>query len=94
MPGDWPRDAFVPFSLGPHACLGRRYVSVLHLSSLSFCDSMVTVIRFFETEATAILALLISRYKVSIKEEPQFVGESFEQKKERIFTTKHLLSLT
>ncbi|KAJ2913373.1 hypothetical protein MD484_g7050, partial [Candolleomyces efflorescens] len=73
MPGDWPRDAFVPFSLGPHACLGRR---------------------FFETEATAILALLISRYKVSIKEEPQFAGESFEQKKERIFTTKHLLSLT
>lgn len=50
--------------------------------------------RFFETEATAILALLISRYRVTIKEEPQFAHETFEQKKARVLKTKHALSLT
>ncbi|KIJ36010.1 hypothetical protein M422DRAFT_261559 [Sphaerobolus stellatus SS14] len=50
--------------------------------------------RFFETEATAILALLIARYKVSIKEDPKFANETFEQKKARILKTTQLVSLT
>ncbi|OBZ67576.1 hypothetical protein A0H81_12405 [Grifola frondosa] len=61
--GDWPRDAFLPFSGGPRACVGRR---------------------FSETEAVAILSLIISRYKVEVKEEPQFAGETFEQRRERL----------
>ena len=34
--------------------------------------------RFFETEGIAILTMLISQYKVEIKEEPQYAGETFE----------------
>ncbi|KAL0062629.1 hypothetical protein AAF712_010466 [Marasmius tenuissimus] len=64
---NWPRDAFLPFSGGARACIGRK---------------------FFETEGIAILTILISNYKISLKEEPQFVGETTEQKKARIFATK------
>jgi cytochrome P450 len=71
--GDWPRDAFVPFSVGARACLGRK---------------------FFETEAVAILTLLISRYKIEVKEEPQFASETFEEKKARILATTSVLTLT
>ncbi|KDR79850.1 hypothetical protein GALMADRAFT_241949 [Galerina marginata CBS 339.88] len=70
---DWPRDAFVPFSVGARACLGRK---------------------FFETEGIAVLTMLVSRYKISIKEEPQFAGESLEQCKARVFRTKSALTLT
>ncbi|THH17553.1 hypothetical protein EW146_g3277 [Bondarzewia mesenterica] len=70
---DWPRDAFLPFSQGARACLGRR---------------------FFETEGIAILTMLMSRYKVSIKEEPQFAGETFEERKARIFNVKPGLTMT
>ncbi|KAI0279042.1 cytochrome P450 [Russula aff. rugulosa BPL654] len=45
--GDWPRDAFLPFSQGHRACLGRR---------------------FFETEGLAIMTMLVSRYKIEVKE--------------------------
>jgi hypothetical protein len=30
--------------------------------------------RFFETEGIAVLAILVSQYKIAIQEEPQFVG--------------------
>ncbi|EKM52729.1 uncharacterized protein PHACADRAFT_261335 [Phanerochaete carnosa HHB-10118-sp] len=71
--GDWPRDAFLPFSAGARACLGRR---------------------FFETEGIAILTMLVSRYTIEIKEEPEFAGETFEERKERIFHLKGGLTLT
>ncbi|KAH6912979.1 cytochrome P450 [Coprinopsis sp. MPI-PUGE-AT-0042] len=67
MKPDWPRDAFLPFSAGPRACLGRK---------------------FFETEAVAALTMIISRYKVTVKQEPQFAGETFEQTKARILAHK------
>ncbi|TFK27615.1 cytochrome P450 [Coprinopsis marcescibilis] len=50
--------------------------------------------RFFETEAITVMAMFISRYKVSIKEEPQFSSETFEQRYERIFASKEVLTLT
>ncbi|KAG5648537.1 hypothetical protein DXG03_003148 [Asterophora parasitica] len=71
--GEWPRDAFLPFSAGARACLGRK---------------------FFETEGIAILTLLVSRYKIEIKEEPQFAGETFEEKKARILSAKPGITLT
>ncbi|EFI27131.1 614/534 cytochrome P450 [Coprinopsis cinerea okayama7 len=61
--GDWPRDAFVPFSVGARACIGRK---------------------FAETEAVAVITMLVSKYKITIKEEPEFASETFEQRKERI----------
>lgn len=45
-------------------------------------------------EAVAALTMLISRYKITVKEEPQFAHETFEQKKERILRTIPLLTLT
>ncbi|KDR75778.1 hypothetical protein GALMADRAFT_248465 [Galerina marginata CBS 339.88] len=70
---DWPRDAFLPFSAGARACLGRK---------------------FFETEGIAILTMLVSKYRISIKEEPQFTGETFKQRKERVLTTRQGLTVT
>ncbi|KAF8895529.1 cytochrome P450 [Infundibulicybe gibba] len=65
--GDWLRDAFMPFSAGARACLGRR---------------------FFETEGVAALTMFVSKYKISVKEEPQFENETFEARKERILAIK------
>jgi len=73
LKSDWNRDAFIPFSAGARACLGRK---------------------FFETEGIAVLTMLVSRYKISIKEEPQFAGETIGQRKERVFRTRNALTLT
>jgi hypothetical protein len=46
--------------------------------------SSPNVSRFFETEGIAIMTILVSRYKIEIKEEPKFAGESFEERYARI----------
>ena len=50
--------------------------------------------RFFETEGVAILTMLVSKYKITVKEEPQFAGETFEQRKERILKANVAITLT
>jgi len=70
---DWPRDAFLPFSAGARACLGRK---------------------FSETEGIAVLTMLVSQYKITIKDEPQFAGETFEERKSRILSARGGLTLT
>jgi hypothetical protein len=50
--------------------------------------------RFFETEGIAVLAMLISQYKIAIKDEPQFAGETFEERKSRILSVHAVLTLT
>ncbi|EMD35530.1 hypothetical protein CERSUDRAFT_116271 [Gelatoporia subvermispora B] len=70
--GDWPRDAFCPFSAGPRACLGRR---------------------FSETEGVAILSLLVSRYRIEVREEPQFVAETFDERKARLLSSAQSITL-
>ena len=50
--------------------------------------------RFFETEGVAILTMLVAKYKITVKEEPQFAGETFEQKKERILKANVAITLT
>ncbi|KAF8172489.1 cytochrome P450 [Pholiota molesta] len=71
--GDWPRDAFLPFSAGSRACLGRKV---------------------FETEAIAILTVLLARYRIVPKDEPEFTGETFEQRKARVLACRAGLTLT
>jgi len=71
--GDWPKDAFIPFSQGARACLGRR---------------------FFETEGIAIMTMLVSRYKIEVKEEPEFAGETFEERYARITAFSQGLTTT
>ncbi|KAH9041172.1 cytochrome P450 [Lactarius hengduanensis] len=63
--GEWPRDAFLPFSSGIEALI-------------------CVCFRFFETESIAAITMMMSRYRVEIKEEPEFIGETFEQRYARI----------
>ena len=37
--------------------------------------------------------MLISQYKITIKEEPQFMGETFEETKSRILSVREGLTL-
>ena len=42
------------------------------------------VFRFFETEGIAILTMLVSRYKIEVRENPEFAGETFNERYARI----------
>ena len=53
----------------------------------------VVTFRFGETEGIAILTMIISRYKINIKEEPQFAGESFQARKDRILSPNHGITM-
>jgi len=44
--------------------------------------------RFFETESIAVITMTMSRYRVEVKEEPEFIGETFEQRFARITASK------
>ena len=60
----------------------------------SFFTKFFSFFRFAETEAIAVLAMLVSHYKIAIREEPQFAGETFEERKSRILSTRLGLTLT
>ena len=66
----------------------------LFLIKESYYLSLLCSDRFFETEGIAVLAMLVSQYKIAIKEEPQFAGETFEEKKSRILSTRQIVTLT
>ncbi|KAE9404561.1 cytochrome P450 [Gymnopus androsaceus JB14] len=50
--------------------------------------------KFFETEAVAVLAMLVLKYKFKVKEEPKFVSETFEQRKARVLASKPGLTMS
>ena len=50
--------------------------------------------RFAETEGVAVLTMLVSQYKITIKEEPQFAGETFDERKSRVLSARAGLTLT
>ena len=47
-------------------------------------ESSQNFFRFFETEGIAIMTMLVSRYKIEVKEELKFTGETFEERYARI----------
>ena len=50
--------------------------------------------RFFETEGIAILTMFVAKYKITVKEEPHFAGETFEHRKARVLEAHAILTLT
>jgi len=55
---------------------------------------LALVASFFETEAIAILTMLVLRYKIEVKEEPQFASETFEERKARVTASKSGVTMT
>ena len=41
-----------------------------------------------------VITMVLQKYKITVKEEPQFANETFEQKKERVLKTKIGITLT
>ena len=66
--------------IGARACLGRRYELLPNNQN----QSSRLIFRFFETEGIAIMTMLVSKYKIEIKEEPEFACEMFEERYARI----------
>jgi len=50
--------------------------------------------RFSEAEFVVVIAMLVKKYKIAVKEEPQFFGETYEERKERVLRVKSGLTLT
>jgi hypothetical protein len=94
-----------PFLLRPRVLFERMHRQVLdHVWAESEDlprDSFVPLVsqlnesqRFFEASSLVILSILISRYKIEIKEEPQFAGETFRQREERILAFRAAVTVT
>jgi cytochrome P450 len=50
--------------------------------------------RFFETESIAVITMMMLKYRVEVKQEPEFVGETLEQCFARITSSEQYLSNT
>ena len=70
------------------------FIHVSNQSNLFFYYFFCSLNRFFETEGIAALTMLVSQYKIAIKDDPQFAGETFEERKSRILSTRKGITLT
>jgi hypothetical protein len=70
------------------------YWTTASCSHLHMLPPLISSTRFFETEGIAILTILISQYKIEVKEEPQFANESFDERKARVLKSKPGLTTT
>jgi hypothetical protein len=52
------------------------------------------ILRFFETEGIAALTMLVSRYKITVKDEPEFAHETFDERRERLLRNNSVLTTT
>ena len=69
-------------------------VGVIPMLLLEKATHHTTPCRFSETEAVAVLSIIISKYKVELLEEPQYANETFEEKKARVLAVKRGITLT
>ena len=96
--GDWPKDAFLPFSQGIFFPLQHcdHYSRILCRCPTLSRETVRPVavylkvafsqicFRFTDTESIAVMTMLVSRYKIEVKEEPEFAGETLEERYARI----------
>lgn len=47
-------------------------------------DVFICFSRFGEAEAMVVINMLVSRYRLEVKEEPEFAGETFEERYARV----------
>ena len=59
--------------------------------SVFFC---LFLFRFFETESIAVITMVLLKYRVEVKEEPEFIDETFEQRFARITASDSYLTNT
>jgi hypothetical protein len=67
---------------------GASYCGVIESRDLT------NFFRFFEAEGVAALTMLVSRYKIEVKEEPEFAGETFEERYARMTAFNENLTTT
>lgn len=97
--GDWPKDAFISFSQGLYLSSPRHYnhdsrplcrcprlpwktVRTAVVKLMTMCSYVF--LRFGETEVMVVINMFISRYRLEVKEEPEFAGETFEERYARV----------
>ena len=68
---------------------GSQYCGVIESRGLTRF-----LFRFFEAERVAALTMLVSRYKIEVKEEPEFAGETFEERYARMTAFHENLTTT
>jgi hypothetical protein len=68
---------------------GARYCGVIERAGF-----LQLSYRFFEIEGTAVVTMLVSRYKIEVKEEPEFSCETFEERYARITAFKQGVTTT
>ena len=83
---------------GARSCIGRKYTFFFQISSKKKHSNQSSFFffdnRFAETEAVAVLSIFVSQFKMTVKEEPQFAAETFEQRKARILSVSLGLTTT
>jgi hypothetical protein len=57
-------------------------------------DEADLLFRFAEVEGTAVISMLVRNYRMEIKNDPKFAGETFAQRKVRVLKCSSFLTVT